>query len=163
MDLAMPRAKALGGGAAARNAIGRMRDRSGQATVELALALPVAVAIAVMLVNALLFFSECAAFDRAFRGAVRVHATSPAYGQDAGASCALIAQELERAFSDEGLAVEVAASGGGAGHTTFTATLSFAPTLFGRGPVESVFGVSLPRLAHTVTMTIDQYKPGVIA
>ena len=140
----------------------RMRDGSGQATVEFAIALPVIVAVAVIAVNALLFFSECAAFDRAFRGAVRVHATSPAYGQGASESCALIKQTIDAVVADEGIETEVSAAGGGAGHTTFTATISFSPTLFGMGPVTDVFGVALPRLSHTSVMTVDCYKPGVI-
>ena len=139
-----------------------LRGESGQSTVEFAIALPVVVIVAVIAVNALLFFSECAAFDRAFRGAVRVHATSPAYGQGAAESCALIKQTIDAVVEGEGVETEVSASGGGAGHTTFTATVSFAPTLFGMGPVTNVFGVSLPRLSHTATMTVDCYKPGVI-
>ena len=55
---------------------------NGQMTVELAVALPVLLAVAAIAVNALLFFSECAAFDVASRDAVRIHAASPAYGQD---------------------------------------------------------------------------------
>lgn len=162
MDVRRSGAQAAGVRALVRAAKARAADSSGQATVELALALPVAIAIALIAVNALLFFSECAAFDRAFRGAVRVHATSPAYGQDVGESCALIDQTLEAAFPADYLETEVSSSGGGVGHVTFTGTISFSPTLFGRGPVESVFGVSLPRLSHSVSMTVDQYKPGVV-
>lgn len=52
-------------------------NQAGQMTVELAVAFPVVVAVAVIAMNALLFLSECAAFDRVARDAVRVHATSP--------------------------------------------------------------------------------------
>lgn len=142
---------------------GFLAETKGQATVEFAIALPVLIIVAAIAVNALLFFSDCAAFDRMFRNAVRIHAASPAYGQDSAQSCALIEQTLASAFARDGLEVEVSSRGGGAGHTTFTATLFFAPTLFGSAPVTEVFGVAMPRLSHVSSMTIDQYKPGVIA
>ena len=50
------------------------RRESGQATVELMAALPVMIAIAVIVVNATLFLSDCAAFDRLAHQAVRIHA-----------------------------------------------------------------------------------------
>ena len=40
--------------------------------------------------------------------------------------------------------------------------LSFAPTLFGLGLKDEVFGVSLPRLVHEVALTVDAYRPGVL-
>ena len=54
----------------------RTCDERGQMTVELAAAFPVLIIVAVIAVNALAFFSECAAFDNVFRDAVRVHVTS---------------------------------------------------------------------------------------
>ena len=45
----------------------------GQSTVELALALPVMMITAVIAFNALMFFGNCATFDRVFREAVRVY------------------------------------------------------------------------------------------
>lgn len=146
-------------GAAAR----KLRDGCGQATVEFAVALPVLIAVAVIAVNALLFFSECAAFDRAFRGAVRVFATSPAYGQGSSDACAGIVAALEETFPDDNLDVSVEAEDGGFGHVTYRGTISFTPTLFGLGLKSEVFGVALPRLEHSATLTVDPYKPGVIA
>ena len=49
----------------------RTCDERGQMTVELAAAFPVLIIVAVIAVNALAFFSECAAFDNVFRDAVR--------------------------------------------------------------------------------------------
>ena len=46
---------------------GCARGECGQMTVELAVMIPVLVAIAVIAMNAMLFFSECAAFDRLAR------------------------------------------------------------------------------------------------
>ena len=127
------------------------RER-GQMTVELAVVFPVLLAVAVIAVNALLFFSECAAFDRVAREAVRVHAASPAYGQGLEQSCAQVAQTGTR----------VAVEGTADGHARFTATIEFSPTLFGLGLKSSVFGVALPRLEHAVSLTVDPYKPGML-
>ncbi|MFR3090638.1 MAG: hypothetical protein ACLTMP_01895 [Eggerthella lenta] len=102
-------------------------------TVELAAAFPVLIIVAVIAVNALAFFSECAAFDNVFRDAVRVHATSPAAGQGIEQSSALVQTALSAAFDAENEAVRVSAEGVSGGHTRFTGTLEYMPTLFGRG------------------------------
>lgn len=138
------------------------RDDSGQMTVEFAVAFPVFVIVAVIAVNALLFFSDCAAFDRLARDAVRICAASPAYGQTLDNSVALVADTLEGSFERDNLSIDVTAEGAAAGHTRFTATVRFAPTLFGLGLKSSVFGVALPALEHSVSLTVDTYKPGVL-
>ena len=94
-----------------------MRDERGQMTVELAAAFPVLIIVAVIAVNALAFFSECAAFDNVFRDAVRVHATSPAAGQGIEQSSALVQTALSAAFDAENEAVRVSAEGVSGGHT----------------------------------------------
>ncbi len=95
-------------------------------TVELAAAFPVLIAVAVVAVNALLFFSECGAFDKPFEQ------------------------------------VSVAVRGTEGGHVEFEGTLELAPTLFGLGLKQSVFGVSLPSLSHRTAFVVDCYKPGVL-
>ena len=137
------------------------RER-GQMTVELAVVFPVLLAVAVIAVNALLFFSECAAFDRVAREAVRVHAASPACGQGLEQSCALVSQTVEQAFDRPYVGTRVAVEGTAGGHARFTATIEFSPTLFGLGLKSSVFGVALPHLEHAVSLTVDPYKPGVL-
>lgn len=141
---------------------GLSSDESGQMTVEFAVAFPVMVIVAVIAVNALLFFSDCARFDRMARDAVRVHAASPGYGQMLGDSVSLVADELEGSFDGDHIAVSVTAEARSSGHTEFIATLRFHPTLFGLGLKSSVFGVDLPALEHAVSMTVDVYKPGVV-
>ena len=131
-------------------------------TVELAVVFPVLLAVAVIAVNALLFFSECAAFDRVAREAVRVHAASPACGQGFEQSCALVSQTVEQAFDRPYVGTRVAVEGTAGGHARFTATIEFSPTLFGLGLKSSVFGVALPHLEHAVSLTVDPYKPGVL-
>lgn len=139
------------------------RNESGQMTVEFVVMFPVVVIVAVVAVNALLFFSECAAFDRVVRDAVRVHATSPAYGQGLEQSKAQVQTALDEAFDRPYLDACVLVEGGNFGHVTFVAVLEFYPTLFGMGLKSQVFGVSLPHLEHSVSYTVDVYKPGVLA
>ena len=131
-------------------------------TVEFVVAFPVVVVVAVIAVNAMLFFSECAAFDRVARDAVRVHAASPAYGQGLEQSRASVQAAIEEALDQPYTDVRVAVEGASLGHVTFTATLEFHPTLFGMGMKSQEFGVSLPSLAQSVAFTIDVYKPGVV-
>ena len=59
-------------------------DESGQMTVEMAVAMPALIVVAVIAVNACTFFYQCAVFDRVVHEAVRVYATSPAYGEGPG-------------------------------------------------------------------------------
>ena len=135
---------------------------AGQSTVELMVVLPVMLLIALIVVNAMLFISDCAAFDRLACQAVRVHAASPGYGQDAQRSCALVEDQLARAFDEENLSVEVSVKSGSGGTLSFHARLEFTPTLFGLGLREQILGVSLPALSHEAVYVVDPFKPGVI-
>ena len=130
--------------------------------MELVAALPVMIVIAVIVVNATLFLSDCASFDRLAHQAVRVHAASPAYGQDAQRSRELVENQLRQAFDRDNLSVSVAVESVFGGRLAFSATLEYFPTLFGMGLRSEVFGVRLPHLSHTVECTVDQYKPGVV-
>lgn len=143
---------------------GRARDERGQMTVELAVMIPVLVAIAVIAVNAMLFFSECAAFDRLARNAVRVFATSPAYGEDTSQSCAAALDAIEEGMgiADKNYLEASVSVAGEHCRKRFRATLRFTPTLFGMGLKSSVFGVSLPQLEHSTELMVDVYKPGVL-
>lgn len=112
----------------ARDAAGREQgSERGQSTVELVAALPILLAVALIVVNATLFLSECAAFDRLAPQAVRVHAASPAYGQDVSAGKDLVQRQLEAAFPEENLSVEVAVRETAGGMLSFDATLRFSP------------------------------------
>ena len=135
---------------------------AGQMTVEMAVAFPVLIVVAAIAMNAVLFFSECAQFDRLARQAVRVHATAPAYGANAATSCAAVEQELKAAFARPYVQVSVARAETALGFDRYTATIEFSPTLFGMGLRDQVFGVPLPHLVHEVSYTVDTYKPGVL-
>ncbi len=139
----------------------RQKHEDAQMTVELAVVFPVLLLIAVIATNALLFFSECAAFDNAFREAVRISATSPAYGQTVEDSSLMIERKLQDSFNKDFQSVTVLVEGVSLGHSRFTGTLRCNPTLFGIGLKSSFFGVALPSVSHSVSLTVDGYKPGV--
>lgn len=140
----------------------RRRSTKGQMTVQLAVAMPVLIIVAVIAVNALTFFAECAVFDRVAHEAVRVHAAAPAYGQSPGQSCALVEQDIRAALGADNLDVSVTYGSAGFDCEQFTATLEFHPTLFGLGLRTEVFGVAMPVLSHTTSYVVDVYKPGVV-
>lgn len=137
-------------------------DCEGQMTVEFVVAFPAMLAIALVAMNALLFFSECASFDRLARQSICVHAAAPAYGKGSGQIAAGIQSELQASFDREWLQVEVGVSGAPLGHARYTATLGFTPTLFGRSFSGNVFGVRISPLEHQVSMVVDPYRPGAI-
>lgn len=137
-------------------------DERAQMTVELCALLPVAIIVAVIAVNAMTFFSECAEFDRVSRNAVRVHAASPSYGEGSSEASALVAAALDEAFSAENLSCEVSVSSGHQGFSTYEMTLSFSPTLFGMGIRSEVLGVAIPPLKHVSTLTVHPYRPGML-
>ena len=142
--------------------MGIVNDERGQMTVELAVMLPIIIIIAVIATNAVLFFSDCAAFDRVSREAVRVYAASPAYGQAQSQSVALVRESIEAVLDQPYLETEVSAEAQTGGCVRYSMTLEFSPTLFGMGLRSEVLGVSLPKLSHTATYVVDTYKSGVI-
>ena len=137
-------------------------DESGQMTVEMAVAMPALIVVAVIAVNACTFFYQCAVFDRVAHEAVRVYATSPAYGEGPGQACASVEQAVRSQLDNQNLDVSVAYAKVGADFDEYRATLSFQPTLFGMGLRSEVFGVSVPQLEHTTSYVVDSYKPGVV-
>ena len=141
---------------------GWARHESGQMTVELAVAMPVLIIVAVVAVNAMIFFCQCATFDRVAHQAVRVHAAAPAYGQGAAQSCALVEQDIRAVIDEPNVDVTVSHGSAGADFDCYTATLEYHPTLFGLGLRSQVFGVAMPPLSHTTTYVVDSYKPGVV-
>ena len=131
-------------------------------TVELAVAMPVLIIVAVIAVNAMTFFCQCAVFDRVAHEAVRVHAAAPAYGQGPGQSCALVEQDIRAVLDDSNIDVTVAHDSVGADFDRYTATIEYRPTLFGLGLRSQVFGVALPTMTHSTSYVVDSYKPGVV-
>lgn len=141
---------------------GCLPNEGGQMAVEFMVVLPVLLVVALIAVNALSFFSECAAFDNQFRQAVCTHAVAPAYGQDATGGVALVQASLNGAYTRDNQSVEVVCAQVAGGITKFTGTLTWHPTLFGMGLRSQVFGVNLPALKHSATLSVSCYKPGVL-
>lgn len=135
---------------------------SGQMTIEFVVAFPAMIAVALVAVNAILFFSDCAAFDRIFRSSVCAYAASPAYEQGVDQSCALVESALGETMARENLQFQVFSSGHEGDTVVFSGQLRFEPTLFGKGSLSSVFGVSLPALSHEERIAVSAYKPGVV-
>ena len=140
----------------------KARGDAGQATVELVVVLPVAIALAVIAVNALSFFETCAVFDRLARQAICVYAPASDAGQGPAEVAALVESKLEEALGASNLSIEVTVRGQAGSYQRYSGRLSFAPTLFGLGLRDEVFGVSLPRLVHEIDLTVDAYRPGVL-
>lgn len=136
-------------------------ESRGQMTIEFALLFPVMLVIALIACNSILFFSECASFDRIFRESVCVFAPSPSSEETTSQICAHIEEALAQASERDYLSCSVSASEGQNGLTTYTATLAFTPTIFGAYPLRRVFDVELSPIEHAITMTVDSYKPGV--
>lgn len=138
-----------------------MKNESGQMTVEYAVMFPVMLAIALVACNAILFFSECASFDRIFRESVCVFAPSPASGETSVQTSAQVVAALQSFEERSYLSCAVEASGHGDGLTTYSATLFFTPTIFGAYDLHGAFGVTFSPIEHRISLTVDTYKPGV--
>lgn len=143
-------------------ALRKLRGERGQATVELAVVMPVALALAVIAVNALSFLGTCAAFDRTARQTICAYAPAPDAGQTAAEVAVLVEEALDDALGAPNVTIEVSVQGAAAARQRYCARLAFAPTLFGLGLRDEVFGVRLPRLTHEVSLTVDPYRPGVL-
>ena len=135
---------------------------SGQMTVELCVVFPVLIVLAVIAVNALLFFGECAEFDRVGRSAVRTFAAVPSHGQESDAASAKVQSALEQSLANDNLEFEVSSSRDYRGYDEYVMTMTFHPTLFGMGLKEEVFGVPLPSLSHQTRLVVNPYKPGIL-
>ncbi len=149
---------ALKGGSASPR-LGRVRRRGdfrGQMTVEAAVVLPVMAAIAFIVVNALVFVGDCAAFDIVARDAIRLQVDD---GFEGGQGAAEVRARIEENLAMEHERVEVVCERTGAGHVRYTATTAFSPP-FLQGA--SVFGISVPALEHEVSMTVSPYRKGVV-
>lgn len=137
-------------------------DERGQMTIEFMVMLPVVIIVACIAVNALTFFSDCAAFDVQAKNAIRTYAASPAYGQDSRVAVGKIEGELKRSFAADALSVRVGAEHARHDLVVYRAHLEYTPNLFGMGLKTEVMGVALPRLHHEAALAVDPYKPGML-
>lgn len=136
-------------------------NTKGQMSIEFAIMFPVMLLIALVAFNSVMFLSQCAAFDRIFRESVCVYAPSPASDQGSGQVSAQVLETLEGFQEKDYLECSVTSDAQTSGLSTYTGTLAYTPTVFGAYPLRQVFGLALPLIEHTVSMTVDTYKPGV--
>lgn len=137
------------------------RNDSGQATVELAVLLPIAIVIALVSCNAMAYLSECARFDRLARNAVRICATSPAFGDDVGV-CASAAEDLLTAQMDSPQVTCSVTASRESGHVRYVMAMDYRPSLLGASMRTEVFGVSITPLHHEISLVVNPFDPGVI-
>lgn len=132
-------------------------DESGQMAVELAVVMPVFLIVMVIIIDALVFTSECARFDQiAPQQVIACAASPPKSAYDMEARVAAIQAALERDFSKKGSSVSVSYQDAGmplASMLTFSCTFRFAPW-----PL-SIEGAPAT-LEHTCSLSIDPYTPG---
>lgn len=132
-------------------------DESGQMAVELAVVMPVLLAVMVIIIDALVFTSECARFDQVAPQQIIACASSPpnsAY--DMEARVAAVQAALEHDFAKRGSSVSVSCQDAGvplASMTTFTCTFRFVPW-----PLSAAGAPAA--LEHTCSLSIDPYTPG---
>lgn len=137
-----------------------LHDDRGQATVELAFVIPLLLVLLVIVTNCMMFFSDCAAFDRISRNTIRVIAASPSNSMTTSALCAQIEEQLASSFDDECTHVSVNADTEIGSRVCFNASLFYEPNLFGVSFENNVFGVSLPNIKHTSSLVVDVYRVG---
>lgn len=138
-------------------ALTKLHEERGQMTVELCVVFPVVIVIAVIAMNVLVFFGDCAALDRSARNAACVLAASPSTKESLPELAARIGQAVSQEMGSE--QVECTAQGGEDGLSQFTVTYTYEPTLFGMGLRSEVWGVPLPKLTHSTELTLDVYSP----
>lgn len=140
---------------------GKLRDNHGQMMVELCVIFPVVMIIALIAFNTLVFFGDCARFDRLVHNGIRIAASSPStslanfdrIGEDA---LAQVESEMQGDNTEVSMTVSVTAEN----YLRYETELVYHPTLFGIGMRQEIFGVSLPNLTHRVEYTIDPYRAG---
>lgn len=139
-----------------------IKANEAQATVELCVMFPIILIIAVIMVNALTFFTKCASFDRSLQQIVSSLGTSIAYGENIQNFRSQIIAMLNDEFDNDFIEFEISVENQSGNHQTFDGILKMYPTLFGMGLRDNIFGVPLPSLNHHQKISIDVYKPGVI-
>ena len=140
----------------------RLAQTSGQMSVELCVCLPVILMALVIVVDGLLYVSECARFDHAAAQAVLAcGVTSPDEQLDQGALTSAVQQRLAEEFSASSEEVSVSTSQDWEA-TTYTCSLSVAPWPLSSGGLR-VFSMRVPTaLTHTYSFSVKPYATGAL-
>ena len=130
-------------------------QRSGQMTVEFAVAFPVLLMVGFIAVNALVFLGDCAAFDIVARDAARLQADD---GADMAQNAADVRARIEEGISMQHERVSVYCERTESGHLKYTAKTAFTPPFLSG---VRVFGIEAPSLKHQVEFTVSPFRAGV--
>ena len=153
--------------------IGRaLRGAEGQMSVEVAVIMPVVIVVAIVLANIMEFLGLCASFDRACLDAVIAHGVSPAGTQSLVGAVDSVESSIEDALgSSDAVEVEVSAAPLGASQNLlvslnpqlvrFTCTMYFRPWPRSLGFAGAVMEAPF-EIAHTRSLVVDRYRPGVV-
>lgn len=135
----------------------RAKEESGQMTVEFAVVFPVMVIAAFIALQGMAFAGDCAAFDIVARDAIRRQADD---GYEGALGAGEVGVSIEEALALDHVEVEVTCEKNLLGHVRYEARMLYTPPLL---EGVSVFGASVPRLTHEVSLTVSPYRKGVVA
>ncbi len=134
-----------------------LSKESGQTAVEFAVVTPVILIIMVIIIDGMVFMSECARFDQLAPQHIIAYAVSPSrdgYAQDSRTTA--IQGALNKDFEKQGSSVTVTAEDAGAvlaSMTVYRCTFKFTPW-----PLSAAGAPAA--LEHTCTLAVDPYTPG---
>ena len=139
----------------------RLADERGQMMVELCVVFPVAIVIALIAVNALTFFGDCARFDRLAHNSIRVASSSPSFSLSSADQIGEeVLAQLDDGMAEGDLDINMNVSVTAENYMRYEMELVYHPTLFGLSMRSEIFGVSLPSLSHKIEYTVDPYRAG---
>lgn len=139
----------------------RLADERGQMMVELCVVFPVVVVIALIAVNALTFFGDCARFDRLAHNSIRVASSSPNHSLSSADQIGEdVLAQLNEGMAEGNLDISINVSVTVENYMRYEMELVYHPTLFGLSMRSEIFGVSLPSLSHRIEYTVDPYRAG---
>ena len=132
-------------------------DENGQTAVEFAVVIPIVLIVMVIIIDAMVFISECARFDQLVPQRIISLAVSPSRDSyDPGARIAAVQASLNSDFEKQGASVQVTtedAHAPFASMTIYRCTFRFTPWPL---PANN----ALAYLEHTCSFAVDPYTPG---
>jgi hypothetical protein len=153
--------------------LAKVLNKSGTASLELAVLIPIILSVAVISINLLVFMGDCAKFDRISAEAVRVYGISPGYGEYGSDSCSKkIRLAIKEAFGGvDRIQIEVKNSdskgefsnGGNVGtfsfnplHREYSCKMISKPWLLPDG----LFGIRFSGPVHEKSFVVSPFKAG---
>ena len=140
-----------------------VKDESGQMAVELAIILPVIIIAMVIIIDGVVFVSECARFDHIANNAVLsggVSMQGTQFNQDDATASVKKTLQDSFSFSSEKVSVSANAEGLLGDLINYECTLKVAPWPLNAQGI-TVFGAHVPTsLTHTRSFVVRPYAPG---